>query len=573
MKKIGKTTWKKLIVSVMVFILTMMILAGCGTGKGSEPAQAEPEAKEEIAAEEKEVEKPVEQPVAETAPEEEEKTATPEEEEETAAPEGEERELTETELKKIEEDLNTSAYNGFVVAEFASPKEIFWDEALYNGGGTDISEQETKKIEEAFLKITGDDELFCPVTAVRKTDLEDIVKKTTGLTYDVMEHPLTWMYLKDQDVYAFCHGDTNFMPVKLLSGSRKGNELSIDYKFAGFDGEDNTNDTDAVIFNLKMTESPDGYVFISNLWNPPEGREAGIQKIYDEIIQKYARAVKEGWDMEKLQDNNMSYLCGLFANTRGADYDPMENMGYYYRDLDKDGIGELFIGANSNDEWIETVFEVYSVRAGDWTRILSAGERDEYFLADDDTFYNQGSDSAFSYALLHYKVEGSYKFLTPIDGIIYEERTGETAKGPWYYTKDGYWNTENAEPISEKEYSDYENKAQASYVRIEYTPFSTVELTDASPAEEEKDQEQAKVENSGEGYTDDEICKMALDYYEKENNYRPSLAAIDSSNGDMVTIQLYDNMGDHNSTSAWYEIDRKTGKGTDTVFGTEISLW
>ncbi len=76
----------------------------------------------------------------------------------------------------------------------------------------------------------------------------------------------------------------------------------------------------------------------------------------------------------------------------------------------------------------------------------------------------------------------------------------------------------------------------------------------------------------GEGYSDKELCLMALDYYEAQNGQRPGKAAVDDVNGNIVTIQLYDEMGDHNSTSAWYEIDRTTGKGTETVFGDEVDL-
>lgn len=36
-------------------------------------------------------------------------------------------------------------------------------------------------------------------------------------------------------------------------------------------------------------------------------------------------------------------------------------------------------------------------------------------------------------------------------------------------------------------------------------------------------------------------------------------------------IQIYENLGDHNSTAAWYTVDRITGTGTDEA-GAEISL-
>lgn len=66
-------------------------------------------------------------------------------------------------------------------------------------------------------------------------------------------------------------------------------------------------------------------------------------------------------------------------------------------------------------------------------------------------------------------------------------------------------------------------------------------------------------------YTTKELEKMALDYYEKQTGYRPSYVASDVNQDGTVSIQLYDNMGDHNSTSAWYTVDPKTAVGTDIL--------
>ncbi len=72
-------------------------------------------------------------------------------------------------------------------------------------------------------------------------------------------------------------------------------------------------------------------------------------------------------------------------------------------------------------------------------------------------------------------------------------------------------------------------------------------------------------------YTTKELEKMALDYYEKQTGYRPSHVASDVNQDGTVSIQLYDNMGDHNSTSAWYTVDPKTAVGTD-ILGDKIDL-
>lgn len=85
--------------------------------------------------------------------------------------------------------------------------------------------------------------------------------------------------------------------------------------------------------------------------------------------------------------------------------------------------------------------------------------------------------------------------------------------------------------------------------------------------------ETEKTEVSAEGYNDEELIQMALDFYSANNDgYVPSLNGIQDNGDGTVTIQLYDNLGDHNSTSAWYTVDRKTAEGTDDIMGDKIDL-
>lgn len=72
-------------------------------------------------------------------------------------------------------------------------------------------------------------------------------------------------------------------------------------------------------------------------------------------------------------------------------------------------------------------------------------------------------------------------------------------------------------------------------------------------------------------YSIDALCEMALDYYEALTGYRPSQAAGGKQDDGMVVIQLYDNLGDHNSTSDWYTVDPMSAVGTNTI-GETIDL-
>jgi hypothetical protein len=75
------------------------------------------------------------------------------------------------------------------------------------------------------------------------------------------------------------------------------------------------------------------------------------------------------------------------------------------------------------------------------------------------------------------------------------------------------------------------------------------------------------------GYSNAQLCEMALDYYERHQGYRPSKCSVDQSDqSGLVKLHLYDDMGDHLATSAWYTVDRVTGIGIDEIFMNQVDL-
>lgn len=72
-------------------------------------------------------------------------------------------------------------------------------------------------------------------------------------------------------------------------------------------------------------------------------------------------------------------------------------------------------------------------------------------------------------------------------------------------------------------------------------------------------------------YTNEDLCRMAAAYYIKTTGEDAPQAAADTD-PETVSIQLYRNAGDHNSTCAWYQVNRQTAKGTDVNTGAEIDL-
>ena len=71
----------------------------------------------------------------------------------------------------------------------------------------------------------------------------------------------------------------------------------------------------------------------------------------------------------------------------------------------------------------------------------------------------------------------------------------------------------------------------------------------------------------------DQLCQVAVNYCESSTGHRPGVVRIDSEDEEGVTLQLYDDMGDHTATCAWYTIDPATMEGYDVITGEEIAFY
>jgi len=78
------------------------------------------------------------------------------------------------------------------------------------------------------------------------------------------------------------------------------------------------------------------------------------------------------------------------------------------------------------------------------------------------------------------------------------------------------------------------------------------------------------------GFSPEELCSMARDYYEDHHNYRPPAFEFRVNRDDSVSIHLYtiEQKGteyEHTATSDWYNVDPLTGKGTN-LLGDPVDL-
>ncbi len=72
--------------------------------------------------------------------------------------------------------------------------------------------------------------------------------------------------------------------------------------------------------------------------------------------------------------------------------------------------------------------------------------------------------------------------------------------------------------------------------------------------------------------TNEDIAEFAAEYYNSINGATPPCFGTTVNPDGTVTIHLYESLSDHNSTWAWYTVDRETGEGTDDISGERIDI-
>ncbi len=163
--------------------------------------------------------------------------------------------MTDEELEDVEKKLNSIGYYGFLLSTYLDPSRIDWDEVFYVGAGF-TQNYPSEKILNAYLKATGEEEIYTDFTVMKGEDVRNYVKKTSGMDYSEMKCPLEleWTYLEDYDLYLMEHGDTNQITVSVTGGHYENGEYAISYY--GQWGEE---------YCVTFKDEGGDYLFISNL--------------------------------------------------------------------------------------------------------------------------------------------------------------------------------------------------------------------------------------------------------------------------------------------------------------------
>lgn len=156
---------------------------------------------------------------------------------------------------------------------------------------------------------------------------------------------------------------------------------------------------------------------------------AELPEAYRDTLQKYIRAINDGWSKELCEENDINPDCVSLDTSQ---------LGYVLRDLDGDYIEELIVAQDNN---LQNIFEIYSLLwDGQVSRVLYPSEKFQYFLMQGSTIYctQQVSESVTGYSF--WRIKDGLMFVS--EQICYDPDTDPD--NPWL---DGF----TGQPISEEE--------------------------------------------------------------------------------------------------------------------------
>ncbi|WP_026667790.1 hypothetical protein [Butyrivibrio sp. AE2005] len=196
--------------------------------------------------------------------------------------------------------------------------------------------------------------------------------------------------------------------------------------------------------------------------------EDGDYLAYDALISRLKK---------NIEDDNYN---GLTPELTGLSYvlswelaDDDVTVGYFIKDIDGDGIDELFFGSCRNDdnEYYSSpfdcvIYDMFAIRGGKLTHVFSGAERSRYYLCENGAIANEGASSASETVWSFYKYhEGELELIEGLYTCLDSELTEHM-----YYT-DGSKESEVDDSVVGMYSFDFRDFAKYKYQKIDYIPI------------------------------------------------------------------------------------------------------
>lgn len=166
-----------------------------------------------------------------------------------------------SEFTKFVTEADEYGNYGFLLSVYDSPEKMDLEEVFYTGAGIK-TESLSAEEEKAFLNATGDEEIYTDVVKLTTAQINEVLSKRTGLSYEQMANPLQWIYLPEYDAYYHEAGDTNYAAHICIDGT------TVDEKrfTLHFKRDDSLMESvyDEMYTETVLEKTEEGYRFISN---------------------------------------------------------------------------------------------------------------------------------------------------------------------------------------------------------------------------------------------------------------------------------------------------------------------
>ena len=187
--------------------------------------------------------------------------------------------------------------------------------------------------------------------------------------------------------------------------------------------------------------------------------EAGTKgdDLYNEALDKLLTGLKEDWDPNRFESENMSSMYKAIKDNN-ANY--LDEILYAYHDVNLDGIDELLIGEkyDENDRFV--IYDLYTMVDRKPTHVVTGYDRSRYYSVNGSFITNEYSNSAFESGVIVYALATNSTNLIFQLAIKYDSYTDE--KEPWFIAYSSNKDDYDWEKISEDDYNSMSSRFDKS---------------------------------------------------------------------------------------------------------------
>ncbi len=223
------------------------------------------------------------------------------------------------------------------------------------------------------------------------------------------------------------------------------------------------------------------------------------EDLYQDVLATYVKAIEEGWDANRLEEEDMSSM--YYAMASYTDGNVLDAVGYAYFDTNHDGVDELLIGEIAEGDWKGVVYDIYTMVDRAPAHVLSGWDRSRYYALESGMIVNEYSGGAAMTGWDVFDIGPNSTDIIP--QISFKVDEYENEEKPWFISFD---DGETWESQTEDEFEEFLSRFK-DYKRFDYTPLSEcVSAENEEIGEPESDADYLGVVKDHEQMTSTEGC-------------------------------------------------------------------